>query len=152
MYGTLQASLLLCRKMTGILLDNGYKINQYYWSVANKEINVGLCTFLWHVDSLKWSHLTDDILTAKIKIMNKLFCSKDAPLAISCGKIQDYSGITLDYSLHEKVKITMFEYIEGFLREIPSSLKGDGVTSAPNHLFEVVYDAPMIQPTDAKIY
>ena len=109
LHGTLQASLLLCRKMTGILLDNGYKINQYYWSVANKEINVGLCTFLWHVDSLKWSHLTDDILTAKIKIMNKVFGREDAPLTICCGKIHDYLGITLDYSLRDKVNIAMLD-------------------------------------------
>ena len=109
LYGTLRASLQFYRKLTEILVENGYKINQYDWSVANKEVNVGLCTVLWHVDSLKWSHLIDDILTAKIKIMNKLFCSKDAPLAISCGKIQDYLGITLDYSLHDKVKITMLD-------------------------------------------
>ena len=152
LYGTLRASLLFFRELTGVLVDNIYKINTYDWCVANKEVNISQCTVLCHVDNLKWSHLTYDVLTSEIENMNKIFGSKDDPLTVRRGKFSDYLGITLDYSLHDKVKITIFEYIEGFLREIPSSLKGDGVTSAPNHLFEVVYDAPMIQPTDAKIY
>ena len=36
MYGTLRASLLFWRKLTGILVDNGYNINPYEWCVANK--------------------------------------------------------------------------------------------------------------------
>ena len=91
-------------------------------------------------------------MTVEIDIMNKLFGSKDAPLTVCRGKIHDYLVMALDYSLHEKEKITMFEYIEGFLSKIPSPLKGDSVTAAPNHLFEVRDDAPMLQPTDAKIY
>ena len=39
-----------------------------------------------------------------------------------------------------------------FLSKIPSSLKGDSVTAAPNNLFEVGDDAPMLHITDAKIY
>ena len=152
LHGTLQASLLLCRKLTGILVDSGYKINPYDWCMASKEFNGGHCTVLWHIDDLKWSHLIDDVMTVEIEIMNKLFGSKDAPLTVCRGKIHDYLVMALDYSLHEKEKITMFEYIEGFLSKIPSPLKGDSVTDAPNHLFEVRDDAPMLQPTDAKIY
>ena len=79
LYGTLRACLLLWRKLTGILVDNGYNTNLYDWCVANKEFNGGQCKFLWHVDNLKWSHLTDDVLTSEIKIMNKVFGRKDAP-------------------------------------------------------------------------
>ena len=60
--------------------------------------------------------------------------------------------MNLDYYLHEKVKITMLEYTEDFLRNIPSSLKGNSVTDAPNNLSEVGDDAPMLYPTDEKIY
>ena len=84
--------------------------------------------------------------------MNKVFDSKYAPLTVRHGRIHDYLGINLDYSLHDKVTITMFDYIEGFLNDIPSSLKGNSVTADPNHLFEVGYYAPILQPTFAKIY
>ena len=46
----------------------------------------------------------------------------------------------------------MFDYIDFFLRKIPSSLKGDSVTAGPNHLLDVGDDAPMLQLADAKIY
>ena len=120
--------------------------------MANKEVNDGQCTALWHVDDIKWSHLTDDVLISEIEIMNKVFGSKDAPLTVRRGKIHGYLGMTLDYSLCDKSKITMSDYIEGFLSKITSSLQGDSVTDAPNHLFEVGYYAPMIQTNDAKIY
>ena len=84
--------------------------------------------------------------------MNKVFGIKDAPLTVRRGKIHNYLGMTLDYSLHDKVKITMFDYIEGFISKILSSLKGGSVTADPNHLFEVVDDAPMLQPIYLKIY
>ena len=60
--------------------------------------------------------------------------------------------MTLEYSLHYKVNIIMFDHIEDFLIKIPSFLKEDSVTAAPNDLFKVGYDAPMLQPIDSKIY
>ena len=60
--------------------------------------------------------------------------------------------MTLDYSLHDKVKINMLDYIKGFLGDTPSSLKGDSVTAVPNYLFEVGDNTPMVQPIDSKIY
>ena len=44
----------------------------------------------------------------EINIMNKVFVRKDAPLTVSCGKIHYCLGMTLDYSIHDKLNITMF--------------------------------------------
>ena len=55
LYGTLWSSLLFWSKVTGVLVDNGYKINPYNWCVDNREFNGSQCTVLWHVDDLKWS-------------------------------------------------------------------------------------------------
>ena len=120
--------------------------------MANKEVNCGHCTVLWHVDNLKWSNLTDDVLAEKIKTVNKVFSSEDAPLKICRHKIHDYFGMALDYSLHDKAMCTMIDYIEGFLSNIPYSLKGYIVTALPNHLLEVGDDNPMLQLTEIKIY
>ena len=84
--------------------------------------------------------------------MNKLFGNKYSPLTICYGKIHYYLGMNIDYYFHEKLKITILDHIAGFLSEIPSSLKGDIVNSAPHHLFELGYDSPMKQPTDSNIY
>ena len=83
--------------------------------------------------------------------MNKVFGSKYAFLTVCRGKNPDSLGMTIDYSLHDKVKIIVFDYIEFFLREISSSLKGNSITAALNNFFKVGYDVPILQPTDAKI-
>ena len=46
----------------------------------------------------------------------------------------------------------MFDYIEGFISKIPSSLKVDSMSADPNPLLKVIDNAPMLQPTDSKIY
>ena len=46
----------------------------------------------------------------------------------------------------------MFDYIEVFLSDIPSSLKIDSVTAAPDHLFEIGDDSIVLHPTNANIY
>ena len=151
LYGTLRVSLLFWSKLTGILIDNGYKIIPYDWCMSNKEFIGSQWTVVWQVDDLKRSHLIDNVLTAEIKITNRVFGRQDNPLTDHRGKSHDYLGMTINYSLHEKVNINMFDYIEGFLREIPSSLKYDSVTAAANHFFEVGDDAPMLQPNDTKL-
>ena len=64
--------------------------------MANKEVNGGHCTVLWRVDELKWLHLTDNVLTAEIEMMNKVFGRKYSPLTIRRGKIHDCLGMTID--------------------------------------------------------
>ena len=83
--------------------------------------------------------------------MNKVFNSKCNTLTVRHGKICDYLRMTLYYSLHDRVNITMFDDIEGFISKIPYYLKGNSVNAAPNHLLEVGYDSPMLHPTDEKI-
>ena len=101
---------------------------------------------------LLWGNLEEDVQTNEIKFMKKSFGRKYATLTVRHGKMSDYLGMTIYYYLHEKVKVTMFDYIEGFISKIPYSLKGDSVTDATNNLFEVGDDTPMIHPTDEKIY
>ena len=83
--------------------------------------------------------------------MTKVFSSKCNTLTVRHSKIHDNLRMTLYYSLHDKVKITMFDDIEGFISKIPYYLKGNSVNAAPNNLFEVGYDSPMLHPTDEKI-
>ena len=148
LYGTLRASLLLWRKLTGILLDNGYKINPYDWCVTNKIIDGKQCTILWHVDDLKLSHVSDSVIDTKVEIIDKVFATKEAPLTVRRGTKNDYLGITLNYSKDRKVSIKMFDYIDGFLKDIPESLKGDIPTGDPNNLFEVGDPASKLNARD----
>jgi hypothetical protein len=69
---------------------------------------------------------------------------KEAPLTIMLGKTYDYLGMALDYAIDGKVQVKMFDYIENMLKELPTDMDGDSVTPAPNHLFEVNSNKPVM--------
>jgi hypothetical protein len=62
---------------------------------------------------------------------------KEAPVAVHRGKVHNYLGMTINYSLSGKVQISMVDYNDGMLAEIPEDMAGESSTLAPNHLFQV---------------
>ena len=111
LYGTLRAALIFWRKLTSKLVDWGFTINPYDWCVANKQINGQQCTLVWHVDDMKISHAHSQVVTDIINQLEQEF-GKEAPLTIRRGKVHDYLGMMLDFSLPGKVQIRMEEYIK----------------------------------------
>ena len=142
LYGTLRASLLFWKKLSAKLVEWGFKINPYDWCVANKSIDGKQCTVLWHVDDLKISHIENDVVTDVISQLDDEF-GKEAPITVTRGKVHDYLGMTIDYSKKGKVKITMMDYIQDLLKELPTEMKGEAATAAANHLFEVNGEDPV---------
>ena len=102
----------------------------------NKDIEGSQCTILWHVDDLKISHKNADVVTSIIKQLNDEFGEK-APLTVTRGKIHEYLGMTIDYSVKGKVKISMIDYIKTMLADAPEDMGGESATPAGNHLFQV---------------
>jgi len=111
LYGTLQAALLFWQLLSETLVSWGFTINPYDQCVANKQINGRQCTIVWHVDDLKISHVSEDVVENIIACLNKKF-GKESPLTTSRGKILEYLGLTLDYSKKGRVKISMYEYVK----------------------------------------
>ena len=62
---------------------------------------------------------------------------KEVPLTICCGKIHDYLGMTLDFSIAGKVQIRMEDYITNMLMELPADMEGITTTPATEHLFKI---------------
>jgi Reverse transcriptase (RNA-dependent DNA polymerase) len=136
LYGTLKAALLFWKKLTTKLKEWGFIINPYDWCVANKLINGKQCTIIWHVDDLKISHVDADVVSDIIKLIDAEF-GKEAPITQNRGKVHDYLGMKLDYTIPGKVQISMSEYIQTMLDEAPADMDGVASTPAANHLFEV---------------
>jgi hypothetical protein len=134
LYGTLRAALLFWRTLSETLTDQGFSINPYDQCVANKLVNGRQCTVLWHADDLKISHADHEVVTSVLNTLSKKF-RKDAPMTITRGKIHDYLGMKIDYSDRGKVKITMNEYINDMLNELPRDIDGVAASPASNHLF-----------------
>ena len=141
LYGTMRAALLFWKLLTSKLEEWGFVINPYDWCVANKDINGQQCTIIWPVDDLKISHVDPNVVTDIIKQLEGEF-AKEAPLSITRGKVHDYLGMTLDFTIDGKVQIKMIDYIENMLEELPADMDGEAATPAPSHLFEVNENDP----------
>jgi hypothetical protein len=136
LYGTLQAALLFWKLLSSKLQEWGFIINPYDWCVGNKMVNGKQCTVLWHVDDLKISHEDPNVVTSLIADLEEAF-GKEAPLTVTRGKRHEYLGMTIDYSIPGKVLITMQDYIQNMLDELPEDMNGIANTPAAEHLFKI---------------
>ena len=153
LYGTLQAAALFWKDLTKFLVDDlEFEVNPHDLCVANKTINDNQCTIGWHVDDLLISHVEESVVEDILAKLQKRF-GKEAPLTVTRGKVHDYLGMTIDFSVEGKVMFKMNDYVQNMLDETPESLmKGAMSSPAANHLFEVDADAVKLEDVDAETY
>ena len=63
---------------------------------------------------------------------------QESPITVTTGAVHDYLGMTIDYSIKNKVKFCMFDYIEQVLSEVDPTLIHDPcLTPATANLFKI---------------
>ena len=150
-YGTLKAALLFWKKLSSKLKEWGFEANPYDICTVNKMIDGSQATIVWHVDDLKISHVDPDVVTNIIADLRSEF-GKTADLTVRRGKIHDYLGMVIDYSIPGKVMFNMFDYLEDIIANLPEDLKTNRSTTSPaaTHLFNVSHDATKLKHDDAE--
>eukprot|EP00978_Attheya_sp_CCMP212_P003488 scaffold7210_cov63-Attheya_sp.AAC.3 len=106
----------------------GFEVNPYNWCMANKTIIGKQCTVLWHVNDLKILHVDPKVVKSPvIKQQLASVFGKEAPLTVTVthGKVQDYLGMTINYTSPGKVKIIVIDYVKNMLKELPSNMDED---------------------------
>ena len=151
LYGTLRAALIFWRKLTSKLIEWGFTINPYDWCVANKQIDGQQCTLVWHMDDMKISHCDSKVVDWIIKMLEAEF-GKEAPLTIRRGKIHDYLGMTLNFTIDGKVQIRMEDYIRTMLAALPEEMAGVAATPAAEHLFKINATPTHLDEKDAMFF
>lgn len=151
LYGTLQAALLFWRELSGKLLGWGFILNPYDNCVANKMINGNQCTVVWHVDDIKISHMEEKVVDSVLNDLDKQY-GKEAPLVVTRGKIHEYLGMTLDYSIPGTCRIGMYDYVDEMLDDLPDDMQGEAVTPAAHHLFSVDEKAIRLDEDKAQFF
>jgi hypothetical protein len=152
LYGTLQAALLFWQELSGFLKGLGFEFNPYDECVMNKMIDGSQCTIAWHVDDLKVSHQSQEVIEGIISELEKQY-GKEAPLSVTRGPVHEYLGMIIDYSEDGKVKFSMPNYEEEILAECPEELLGRGVTTpASLHLFDTDDEAPKLSEEKSEIF
>jgi hypothetical protein len=141
-YGTMVASLLYYGKFCRTLDRLGFKLNPYDPCVANRVVNGVQQTVCWHVDDCKISCVdkkaNDDLIEALREEYESIFEDGTGAMKVSRGKVHEYLGMTLDYSVKGQCKITMFKYIDEMLKTFETAApNATGVKScaAPKDLF-----------------
>jgi hypothetical protein len=147
LYGTMVASLLYYRKFAKSLTDIDFTINPYNPCVANKIIERNQMTICWHVDDLNANHVKTKVMDLMIKYLRQeyesLFEDETGEMVVSRGKIHNYLGMTLDYTVRGQAKITIFDYVTEILTAFDKAEpKGAGTKSSagPDSLFTVNED------------
>ena len=137
-YGTMKASLLFWNKLKSALSKQGFVPNPYDACTMNKMINGAQCTVVWYVDDLKISHRDESAVQGLIDTLNGEF-GKVSPLTGSVGRIHEYLGMTIDYTVRGKVRFSMIDYLQDIIEHLPDYLKSNrsSCTPAADHLFEV---------------
>ena len=153
LYGTLQAALLFWKNLSGFLINElGFIVNPYDWCVVNKIINVKQCTVGWHVDDLKMSHHNSRVVNDILHELEERY-GKESPLVITRGQVHEYLGMKMDFSTPGQVVLSLTEYIDSLIKEIPFDLvKGASTTPVTGHLFTTNTDAQKLCEDQAPEY
>ena len=107
----MKATLLFYQKFVGDLMTIGFELNPYDPCVANKTINGKQLTLVWHVDDIKESHVESDVFTRIC-----VFKDGSSKIKLCRGKVYDYLGMNIDYTIKGEVKITMIPYIKKMIK------------------------------------
>jgi hypothetical protein len=108
--------------------------------VANKIIEGKKMTICFHVDDCKLSHRKKKVMDTMIEYIRQeyesIFEDGTGEMTVSRGNL----GMTLDYTVHGQVKITMFDYVDKILTAFDNAEPKGGSThksAAPDSLFKV---------------
>jgi hypothetical protein len=156
LYGTMVASLLYYRKFTKSLMSVGLNINPYDPCVANMTVDGTQITTCFHVDECKLSHRSSRANNNMIDWLRQeyesIFEDGSGQMTVSRGRVHKYLGMTLDYTVHGQVNISMFDYVNEIINAFDKAEpKGGGTKSsaAPNNLFKVDEDRKKLLPEKA---
>ena len=96
--GMLLGAILFYQKLSGQLYDWDYEQNPYDPCIFNKTVNGKQLTIQFHVNDLKCLHLKQKALDDLVKDLNNVFWTSKKELTETKGEIQEYLGLTIDFS------------------------------------------------------
>jgi Reverse transcriptase (RNA-dependent DNA polymerase) len=151
LYGTLQAALLFWKELSGKLIQWGFVLNPYDSCVANKMIDGKQCTIIWHVDDLKISHVDEKVVEMVLDMLDQQY-GKEAPLVVTRGKVHEYLGMTLDFSVLGKCRVSMDGYVDEIVEEFLPKSSLTANTPAASHLFDVNDKCKKLDVQEASVF
>jgi len=133
-----KAALLFWENLSSFLISElGFQPNHYDSCVVNKSKEGHQCTIAWHIDDLKISHISPNVVENIVYQLNKQY-GQEEPISVHCSPTHDYLEMHLDFSKPQKLVVTMTKYIKNVITDAPSDMEGTTAsTPTANHLFDV---------------
>ena len=150
LYGMLQSALLWYRRFRGDLEGQGFVFNPYDPCVCNRMIDGKQHTVMFHVDDLMSSHVDANVNTKFLAWLNALY-GKHGEVKATRGKVHDYLGMTIDFSVKGKVIVSMKDYMCKLVDEFPFKISGTEETPAAEDLLSEG-TGPKLDKEKAKIF
>ena len=150
-YGMLVSSMLFYKKLEKDLKEYGFELNPYDPCVANKMMDGNQMTVSWHVDDLKVSHKDSAKVNLFLQWVKDTYGSI-GEVKVTRGKVHDYLGMKLDYTVPGQVSIDMVDYMKSMVNDFPQEeLKGAKVASPWNeNLYKVHEFSPALSKEQAE--
>ena len=149
MYGCMKAARLFWDNLSTYLVKKmNFELNPYDACVANKLIDGKQCTVVWHVDDLKISHVSGEVVNEVIAQLE----SNYGKMSMTIGKRHKYVGMNLIYNPDGSVTIDMIDYVKDALAEFPETIDTDAHTPAAANLFEVRENIARLPEDQAKLF
>ena len=138
LYGCLQAAKLWFNLLTAELLKLGYVQNQYDPCVLNRKVDDKQSTLVIHVDDIKIA----SAVPGEVDLVYTALVKKFGNVALNRGPVVNYLGMTFDYRVSGRVRITMLGYEQDLVKDWKEATKdfkitsGGAVSPATNAIFE----------------
>ena len=133
LYGCVESARLWYEKIAADMEAMGFVRNQYDKCVFNRGAIGKQTTVVLHVDDMKVTAPDEKAIDDFLKELEGRYQS----LSIKRGRILNYLGMTFDYTVQGKVKVTMKGYTDDLLMELEEIIEGVSATPAASDLFKI---------------
>jgi hypothetical protein len=152
-YGMLVSAMLFYKKFVTDLTNNGFELNPYDPCVANKVVEGEQLTASWHVDDLMASHKNTKVVDGFHKWVENTY-GKIGKVKCTRGKVHDYLGMKLDFTVPGQVTVDMIDYVKSMVENFPQGcLEGSAVASPWNeNLFKPNESSTDLTKEEAEVF
>ena len=148
LYGCVKSALLWYNLFYTTLQQHGFHLNPYDPCVANATFNDRQCTITWYVDDTKISHVDPNVVTKVIKDIEGHF----GTMKVTRGKVHEFLGMHIDYTMPGSATITMKSYLKEAIRDSKLDITRCAATPATRHLFTVDPSSTRLETRDADAF
>jgi len=138
LYGCIESAKLWYEDVSAFLISQGYTPNPAEPCVFNKEVDGKQCTICLYVDDLKITCAVPGVIDQLLQQLT----DKYKTLTVHQGLVHSYLGMTFDYSVPGKAKVTMEKYVADILTDY--NITGAAATPAACNLFDIDEDSDVL--------